>query len=96
MSTHPDTDPALPPKNHISGPTLPMGTAHTVNGPMPVNELQMPDIEKAATNDKHGGHVIDEDLKEESDDEAKQQGVKKVEAVTKVWSKNMLIATFAL
>ncbi|RKK60164.1 Siderophore iron transporter mirB [Fusarium oxysporum f. sp. cepae] len=64
---------------------------HTMNGPEPVNDVSVPDIEKAPANNNI---MVDEDLKDFSDDEFKQQGVKKAEAITSVWTKKMLIATF--
>ncbi|KAJ3518332.1 hypothetical protein NM208_g14552 [Fusarium decemcellulare] len=66
---------------------------HTQTGPSPINEASVPDIEKLAGNEKNNV-VPEEDLKDLSDEEFKQQGVKKVEAVTNVWTKQMLIATF--
>ncbi|KAF4974701.1 hypothetical protein FZEAL_8425 [Fusarium zealandicum] len=67
---------------------------HTQVGPsVPINEATIPDIEKLAVNEKNND-PRDEDLKGLSDDEFKQQGVKKAEAVTNVWTKQMLIATF--
>jgi hypothetical protein len=66
---------------------------HTMNGPEPVNDVSVPDIEKAPANNNI---MVDEDLKDFSDDEFKQQGVKKAEAITSVWTKKMLIATFVL
>ncbi|KAJ4132833.1 hypothetical protein NW754_015647 [Fusarium falciforme] len=66
---------------------------HTQIGPEPINEVSVPDIEKVAGNEKNN-EIAEEDLKGLSDDEFKQQGVKKAEAMTTVWSKQMLIATF--
>ncbi|KAF4968302.1 hypothetical protein FSARC_4247 [Fusarium sarcochroum] len=66
---------------------------HTQNGPTPINEVSIPDIEKAPTNENNN-MFTEEDLEDMSDEEYKQQGVKKVEAITNVWTKKMLIATF--
>ncbi|KAF9775107.1 hypothetical protein IL306_006803 [Fusarium sp. DS 682] len=62
-----------------------------MNGPTPINDASVPDIEKAPANNNI---MTEEDLKDFSDEEFKQQGVKKVEAITSVWTKKMLIATF--
>lgn len=69
---------------------------HTQIGPEPINPVSVPDIEKVAGNGKNNEVPEDDGLKGLSDDEFKQQGVKKAEAVTTVWSKQMLIATFIL
>ncbi|KAF5020427.1 hypothetical protein F66182_7554 [Fusarium sp. NRRL 66182] len=61
-----------------------------MNGPEPINPVSVPDIEK---NPANNNAMHDEDLKDLSDDEFKQQGVRKAEAITNVWTKPMLIAT---
>lgn len=77
------------------GQPLASMATHTQIGPEPINEVSVPDIEKVAGNEKNN-EITEEDLKDLSDDEFKQQGVKKAEAMTTVWSKKMLIATFIL
>ncbi|KAK8103183.1 major facilitator superfamily transporter [Apiospora sp. TS-2023a] len=57
------------------------------------------DVEKRAAEDKTPVHVVNEgaDAKSESDDSSTHaQGVKRVEAITAVWSKKALWSTFAL
>ena len=53
------------------------------------------DIEKT---EKHAPNVfeLNDDLKSDSDSSHKQDGVKKVEAVTTVWTKKTLWIMFAL
>lgn len=57
------------------------------------------DLEKRAADDKTPAHVVNEgtDAKSESDNSSTHaQGVKRVEAITSVWSKKALWSTFVL
>ncbi|CAM1502212.1 Fc.00g041960.m01.CDS01 [Cosmosporella sp. VM-42] len=65
--------------------------------PQSLPEISAYDLEKRITGEEHATGLQD-DLKEHSDDsgEFKQDGVKKVEAITQVWSRKILIATFIL
>ena len=69
----------------------------TAAAPQPVPEVSAYDLEKHITGEQHATE-LHEDLKEnvDSSSEFKQDGVKKVEAITQVWSRKMLVATFIL
>lgn len=57
-----------------------------------------PEIRKETSVAEDVGEAVDDDAKPDSDNnsEHKQAGVKQVEAITTVWSKELLIAMFIL
>lgn len=72
----------------------------TAAAPQPVGEVPaslVPEIEKRFSRGQDVTEV-DDDGKPSSDDssEFKQEGVKQVEAITTVWSKELLIVMFVL